>query len=72
VAQIIGISNETLQLMRLQQTGPTYYRLGIGKTWKVLYLRADVNEWLKRHCSPDGLLPDAPSGVDAADDKNIG
>ena len=48
-AQLLRLSYRTLEDYRLDDTGPAFFKVGSGKRAKVLYNRAGVLAWLKRH-----------------------
>lgn len=47
VANMIRMSERTLENMRLDGRGPPYMRLGQGGRAKVIYELSDVMAWLK-------------------------
>ena len=49
VAEMLKLSQRTLEKMRLESRGPKYYRLGDSGKSKVLYLLDEVMEWVERH-----------------------
>jgi hypothetical protein len=48
VAQMLRMSERTLEGKRLAGTGPDYYRKGPGVKAQVLYRRSDVIDWLEK------------------------
>ena len=57
LAHTLGMHIRSLQFWRQHQLGPRFCRLGKGKSSRVLYQRAEVDEWLAksetrpaRHC----------------------
>lgn len=49
VAEMLRLSERTLENWRLQDSGPCYLRLGTGGRAKVLYEFSTLLAWLKRH-----------------------
>lgn len=47
-AQMLRISQRTLERMRVQGTGPRYLKAGPGKRSRVLYRHADIIAWLEQ------------------------
>ena len=47
VEEEYGIKRATLAQWRIQDTGPTYYKLGDRKNSLVKYKREDIEEWLE-------------------------
>jgi len=52
VAELLSISPETLQNWRVKRQGPTFKKLGRGRTAKVLYTRQDVDAWVESMTRP--------------------
>ena len=48
VAGMLRISRRTLERMRVEGTGPRYFKVGPGKRSRVLYRQQDVETWLGR------------------------
>lgn len=48
-ADKLRISKRTLERMRVEGTGPRYFKAGPGKRSRVLYRMADIQAWLERH-----------------------
>lgn len=46
VAQLVRMSERTLEGMRLRKEGPAYLKLGVGRRAKVVYSRKAVDAWL--------------------------
>lgn len=49
LAEMLKMSPRSLEKMRLENRGPSYFRLGQSGKAKVLYNLQDVLEWLKSH-----------------------
>lgn len=45
-AERLNLTNKALCQMRFLGNGPKYYKLGVGKQLKVLYLDRDLQDWL--------------------------
>ena len=45
-ADVLRLSVRTLERMRVEGTGPRYHKAGAGKRARVLYNRADLDDWL--------------------------
>jgi hypothetical protein len=45
-AEALRISKRTLERMRVDGTGPKYYKAGPGKRSRVLYRQSDILAWL--------------------------
>lgn len=46
-ADVLRLSVRTLERMRVEGTGPRYHKAGAGKRARVLYNRADLDDWLQ-------------------------
>lgn len=46
-ADVLRLSVRTLERMRVEGTGPRYHKAGGGKRARVLYNRADLDDWLQ-------------------------
>jgi predicted DNA-binding transcriptional regulator AlpA len=49
VAERLHLSRRTLERMRVEGTGPRYYKVGPGKRSRVLYREGDLVEWISRY-----------------------
>lgn len=49
VAELLRMSERTLEGKRLNGTGPDYYRVGPSSKSRVLYRHGDVTAWLEKH-----------------------
>jgi len=47
-AEYLRLKPSTLQAMRVDGTGPRYYKVGPGRQAKVLYKREDLDSWLEQ------------------------
>lgn len=47
-AEYLRLSVRTLEGMRVDGTGPRYYKVGPGRRAKVVYRVTDLEEWLER------------------------
>ena len=47
-ADYLRLKPSTLQAMRVDGTGPRYYKVGPGKLAKVLYKPEDLDHWLEQ------------------------
>ncbi|MEZ5773690.1 MAG: helix-turn-helix domain-containing protein [Hyphomicrobiaceae bacterium] len=47
-AEYLRLSARTLEGMRVDGTGPRYYKVGPGRRAKVVYRVADLEEWLQQ------------------------
>lgn len=48
-ADALRISKRSLERMRVEGTGPRYYKAGPGKRSRVLYRQADILTWIAPH-----------------------
>ena len=48
-AHLLRISHRTLEKMRLEKRGPSYFRLGKGSNSRVRYSLDDISDWLARN-----------------------
>lgn len=48
VAACLQLSRRTLERMRVDGTGPRYFKVGPGKRSKVLYRQCDLEAWLQK------------------------
>lgn len=49
-AEYLGLSNRSLEDMRIRGTGPRYYKIGSGPRSPVRYTLEDLDAWLEeRH-----------------------
>lgn len=46
-ARLLRVAKSTLERMRVQGTGPRYFKVGPGKRSRVLYELEAIREWLK-------------------------
>jgi len=46
-AKVLAVSGEKLAQMRLHGAGPTYFKMGSGRLWKVVYRRSDLMAYLE-------------------------
>lgn len=49
VADMLRMSERTLENLRLANKGPAYFRLGQGGRAKVIYNLSEVEKWLEKH-----------------------
>ena len=47
-ADVLRISQRTLERMRVEGTGPRYLKAGPGKRSRVLYRQSDILAWLEQ------------------------
>jgi len=47
-AVIVRMSPRTLENRRLADTGPRYYKMGPGRTARILYRREDLLVWMEK------------------------
>ena len=45
-ARYLRISPKTLERMRVEGTGPSFFKVGPGKKARVLYRQTDIDAWL--------------------------
>jgi hypothetical protein len=45
-AEILRLKPRTLEALRVEGTGPRYYKIGPGKRSRVVYRRTDLDEWV--------------------------
>jgi hypothetical protein len=45
-AEILGLKPRTLEALRVDGTGPRYYKMGPGKRARVVYTRGDLDDWV--------------------------
>jgi len=81
-AKLLTLSKRTLERLRVDGTGPAYYKLGRGKRTRVVYRLVDLIKWIAQHTSTSeyddaGQTPDNDREVqkqsvpesDTADDE---
>lgn len=47
-ARMLRVAKSTLERMRVQGTGPRYFKVGPGKRSRVLYQVDEIRNWLQR------------------------
>jgi hypothetical protein len=47
-AQHLRLRPRTLEALRVQGTGPRYYKMGPGRMARVVYRREDLDAWVER------------------------
>lgn len=47
-ASILRLKPRTLEGLRVQGTGPRYYKMGPGRMARVVYRRADLEAWVEQ------------------------
>lgn len=47
-ARILRLKPRTLEALRVQGTGPRYYKMGPGRMARVVYRRADLDAWVEQ------------------------
>lgn len=45
-ADILRLKPRTLEALRVEGTGPRYYKMGPGKRARVVYTRTDLESWV--------------------------
>jgi hypothetical protein len=45
-AEILRLKPRTLEALRVEGTGPRYYKIGPGKRARVVYTRSDLEAWV--------------------------
>lgn len=46
-AEILRLKPRTLEALRVEGTGPRYFKMGPGKRARVVYTRADLTAWVE-------------------------
>lgn len=47
-AKLLRLKPRTLEGLRVQGTGPRYYKMGPGRMARVVYRRADLEAWVEQ------------------------
>lgn len=48
-AAYLRLERSTLEAMRVDGTGPRYFKVGPGRRAKVLYTQEDIDSWLAKY-----------------------
>lgn len=47
-AEILRLKPRTLEALRVEGTGPRYFKMGPGRMARVVYRRADLDAWVEQ------------------------